>query len=1042
MPDADDIILQQLIEEGGIEVGDPSVPPDHPPAKTKGKTPEGWYPRLNEPGQRLLFEEGDATCIVAVGPKACRPLDTQIYTSDGLVRLGRLKPAGAKPDEMHPISQGVVSFDGRSVVPGTADGYWNEAATDAITAELSNGAELTGSPRHPVWTCWQSPGGAHGFDYYKLSEVEELRGQGWRFWTPFIGHPNWDKKEYVSVQVDARQETCTVCGKPAVSRGLCASHYQNLVQKKKQNRPLRIKRDIVIDEDVAYLLGALIGDGSINNIEDSDRSVHLTNIDGECVTAADRGVKKLGCEMWRTCFMSLGITPAGKIKPLLLALGMSHLSYDKRIPDAIIESPKSVAAAFLRGLFDTDGCVCQAGNVTITTVSLGLSRDVQSLLSAFGILSIRRGFTTAAGSPAWRISMHGKFAHKFGNEIGFEITRKQQRICKPRVSRKCPHGFNHNRYGYPDAVRGVMKAISLRANDGTRSRAWHRSVKSLKSFGSIPSARKLEKFCETYGCASELSRFSISANWLEVSSTKRTQCELGDLSVEDTHSFLAEGAINHNSSKSLGALHRIVRHCYEENNALVVIIGVSQRVASEGAGFDLVDLVLPTWRDGNREPPMIRKRGKLVPNPRAGELMDEGIGLEFTQWKLDPVTKDRHLWIANRHGGWSKVLLISIQYSTDVQRKLFGIQPSLVYIEELMNCDGPEYFSVPFAQLGRRRGIIGPQVWMATMNTEAPEHWTYKLLYEDCVVTSGGRVWKDDPEKPGIRRAKEWAVIYIWFEENEHNLLPGYRERLLTAYKADPILRQRMLEAKWLSYPKGEAIFKNHYSDSRHLHGDPETGTGLMPIPGYPIVVGYDPGQVHTGISFVQCIPIGKDQWMWPVLDELCYFGERIPYQRVARWLLEKMRYWCERCETTFDFRHVSGDDATTVFQPNRGSTVARDIEDYTRQIIADNGERFANLRPIKIVGCPKPPGSKAQRVSLVMDLLDSGQLSLSAACPWHRQMFMQLIEAKDSPGEPARGKYLHAFDSLSYPIYYQHYVLKGAFSGGSNAKAVTVSVG
>lgn len=498
------------------------------------------------------------------------------------------------------------------------------------------------------------------------------------------------------------------------------------------------------------------------------------------------------------------------------------------------------------------------------------------------------------------------------------------------------------------------------------------------------------------------------------------------------------------SSKSIGALDRIARHCYEENNALVLIIGITQRVASEGAGFDLVDLVLPKWRDGNREPIMLRdKRGNLVPNPRAGELMDEGIGLEFTQWKLDPVTKDRHLWIANRHGGWSKVLLVSIQHASEVQKKLFGIQPSLVYVEELMNCDGPEYFSVPFAQLGRRRGIVGPQVWMATMNTESTKHWTYKLLYEDCVVQSGGRRWPKDPVKPGIMRSREWAVIYIWFEENEHNLLPGYRERLLTAYKADPILRQRMLEAKWLDYPDGEAIFKNHYSDARHLHGNIERGVGLMPVKDFPIVIGYDPGQVHTGISLTQCIPVGRDEYLWTLFDELCYFGERIPYQRLSRWLLEKMLYWNKRVDHQFDFRHIAGDDAVTVFQPNRGSTTARDIEDYSKQIIADNPERFAGIQPIRIIGCPKPAGSVEQRTGLVMDLLETNRLAISATCDWHRTMFLQLVAAKDAPMQPARGKYLHAFDSLSYPIYYQRYVLKGLFSGrrADAAPAVEVSV-
>lgn len=497
------------------------------------------------------------------------------------------------------------------------------------------------------------------------------------------------------------------------------------------------------------------------------------------------------------------------------------------------------------------------------------------------------------------------------------------------------------------------------------------------------------------------------------------------------------------SGKTDACLVRLVRHCYEEKNALALIIAITQRVASEGAGYDLVDRILPMWRDGNRESLMVYRGKELVPNPKAGQLMDEGIGLDFTQWKLDPVTKDRHLWIANRHGGWSKVLLVSIQHANEVQKKLFGIQPSLVYIEELMNADGPEYFSVPIAQLGRRRGIVGPQIWMASQNTEAPEHWTHKLLYEDCKVPSGGRVWKDDPHKKGIRRSSEWSVYYIWMEENLHNLLPGYRDQLMLAYRADPILRQRMLEAKWISYPAGDALFRNHYKDSRHLHGDKEKGRVLLPTTKHPIVIGYDPGQVNTGISFTQALPLGGKQFLWKCFDELCYYNERIATIRLTRWILEKMRYWNERCETAFTYRHIAGDDATNVFQPNRGSTLAADIEEYSRQLIAEHPERFGGLTPIKIIPCPKPAGSVAQRVALTMDLLDADQLAISAHCDWHKQMFLQLIAAKDSAMEPARGKYLHAFDSLSYPIYYRHYLIKGEFTNQDAASsAVTVSVG
>ncbi|MCM2276160.1 MAG: terminase family protein [Candidatus Didemnitutus sp.] len=498
------------------------------------------------------------------------------------------------------------------------------------------------------------------------------------------------------------------------------------------------------------------------------------------------------------------------------------------------------------------------------------------------------------------------------------------------------------------------------------------------------------------------------------------------------------------SGKTDGCLNRLVRHCYENHNALALIIGITQRVATEGAGFDLVDRILPMWRDGNRYPLFAKdpKTGLLTPHPKAGELMDEGIGLEFTKWTLDPVTKDRHLWIANRFGGWSKVLLVSIQHASEVQKKLFGIQPSLVYIEELMNADGPEYYSVPYAQLGRRRGITGPQIWMASLNTESPEHWTHALLYKDCVVASGGRRWPDDPEKPGIMRDRKWAVFYIWFEENAHNLPAGYRERLALAYRADPTLAKRMLDAKWIAYPSGEAIFKESYAEDRHVYGDKEKSKGLLPSKGHPIVIGYDPGSANPAMSFEQIVDT-TDGTATKIFDELAFYQTHVNYYRFTKMMMEKMLYWQRRVDYLFEFRFIADDQATTAFNPSKGSTTARDIEDNYRQIREADPQRYATLpTTIRWAGCPKPPGSRAARVNIVADAQFENRLMVSAACPVHRAMFLNLERDPQDHSEPKRSKHLHPFDSFSYPLFYRKFVLKAPFRELGSRNAVEIVIG
>ena len=88
--------------------------------------------------------------------------------------------------------------------------------------------------------------------------------------------------------------------------------------------------------------------------------------------------------------------------------------------------------------------------------------------------------------------------------------------------------------------------------------------------------------------------------------------------------------------------------------------------------------------------------------------MDNGIGLQYTESKLDPKTKASKIWIGNRYGGWSMAILISIPHAKSIEARVKGPAPSFVYIEELTNCESVKYYSYLRAQLVRRRGMGTP----------------------------------------------------------------------------------------------------------------------------------------------------------------------------------------------------------------------------------------------------------------------------------------------------------------------------------------------
>lgn len=442
---------------------------------------------------------------------------------------------------------------------------------------------------------------------------------------------------------------------------------------------------------------------------------------------------------------------------------------------------------------------------------------------------------------------------------------------------------------------------------------------------------------------------------------------------DDIFNDPADNVLGHGekgSGKSVGFGHKIVRHCYENDNALALVIAPSMRTGNEGIWYDLDSLILPQWRDG----------------------MD----LEYTASKLDPITKDRHRWIRNMHGGWSKVLLMSIMFPSQVEGRVKGPAPSLVYIDEITNCDGEEYYIYPAAQLGRRRGITGPQQFLASCNPKGPSHWVYKHFF----VEHAG-----DPS---------YSVHHVPIKENIKRLPPGYVERLEKIFKTDPIEYKRLISGEWIDRPTGKGLFLEYFVDSVHVKGSFAKGLGLRPQPGFPILVGYDLGQVYSSITFMQAIPIQDGRIIWIIFDEVDSLGEKVLYRELAKKVMVRMRYWRELCDYKFAYDHISDSSAVNQWRPGGdGSYDAWEFEKEYAKCASEFG-----LRSIKIKGCPKGSGSVAARVRLVQSKLAQDELYISATCPNTKDSLMNLEADDKDPDKPKRSRFLHKFDSLSYPMF------------------------
>ncbi|HSO49322.1 MAG TPA: LAGLIDADG family homing endonuclease, partial [Acidimicrobiia bacterium] len=146
-------------------------------------------------------------------------------------------------------------------------------------------------------------------------------------------------------------------------------------------------------EDFAHYLGWLVGDGSVTSkaavtIYGSDEEQQTTMwLHRELLAELNGGVAPRPVEMANGTYQ-LRVT-RNAIRKFFEALGLSPVKADdKRVPWSIFEAPKPIVAAFLRGLYDADGCV-RYGDTTryagLASASKELLRDVQQLLDTFGV---------------------------------------------------------------------------------------------------------------------------------------------------------------------------------------------------------------------------------------------------------------------------------------------------------------------------------------------------------------------------------------------------------------------------------------------------------------------------------------------------------------------------------------------------------------------------------------------------------------------------------------------------------------------------------
>ncbi|MDQ7841917.1 MAG: LAGLIDADG family homing endonuclease, partial [bacterium] len=247
----------------------------------------------------------------------------------------------------------------------------------------------------------------------------------------------------------------------------------------------------VWDDDLAYLLGYAVGDGSYtrhsSRAESANRlDVHMHVKDAPHVKPIIDRVTASCLRYRRERVPAGGGTVVAEIDyPLQVREGTNHawvsvhsaaflrmlgalglrpaVAHEKMVPESILTAPKEATAGFLRGLFDADGTVSHPGEqpmVSLSSTSRTLIQQVQLLLLQFGVFSTittyradvknatrTSGLTyvTKGGERREYQSVHDSYKlciggfpsiERFAECIGSALPRKQQMLEALRTSPK------------------------------------------------------------------------------------------------------------------------------------------------------------------------------------------------------------------------------------------------------------------------------------------------------------------------------------------------------------------------------------------------------------------------------------------------------------------------------------------------------------------------------------------------------------------------------------------------------------------------------
>jgi recombination protein RecA len=403
-----------------------------------------------------------------------------------------------------------------------------------------------------------------------------------------------------------------------------------------------------ISEDEAVMLGYLVAEGTLS----SPHAIQFTNWDPEVSGEYTRIIEGLFDAKVKNYHDKEFLVHSKALRQLFAeSYGLDYVkAAGKKIPACIRTAGHKAQRAFLSALFEGDGWIDPTSTIGLGSASEELARQVQLMLYGFGIpAAVSSKYNAKYERDYWTVTISPAVAHRFLEEIGFRSARRRRQVEEHfRKSRRAPQ------YENIPHLSGLIR--SLRDNCGG-DREFDRLAGDLfrEDIDLECSRARLVKIIQWFERHCARLEHGVGAvghylRWLSESSLTFEEVtaieDVGsrptfDVVMRDTHSFLANGVLSHNTSVALHAVANAQKaggiaafidaeHALDPEYAKKLGVDTDALLVSQpDTGEQALEIADMLIRSGAIDIIVIDSVAALVPRAEIeGEMGDSHVGLQ------------------------------------------------------------------------------------------------------------------------------------------------------------------------------------------------------------------------------------------------------------------------------------------------------------------------------------------------------------------------------------------------------------------------------